>query len=250
MPFYRPEVISLIFFLLPGFLSAWIVYGLTAFQKPSAFERVVQSLIFTMLADTSARVTGWVLLLVGPHFTVGVWNEDARFIWSLFFAALIGLVTAISINNNLIGRLLPKWVTKRTSYPSEWYSAFTRTPQYVFLHLSGDRRLYAWVEEWPDDPTNGFFVLCETAWILPTNEAAPMLNTQRMLVKASDIEMIEFVSDTVVPDGDPDLESSVRIVHDYNKSLTDQDAGELGDKTPRLESKENAPEQVEEKKTD
>ena len=249
MPIYRPEIISIIFFLLPGFLSAWIVYGLTAFQKPSAFERVVQSLIFTMLADTAARILGKGFLCLGTYFAIGEWNENTHSYWRLIFAVAIGFFLVVSINNNFLGKLVPKWVTKRTSYPSEWYSAFTRTPQYVFLHLSGDRRIYAWVEEWPDDPANGFFVLCESAWILPTNESVPMHNTQRMLVKASDIEMIEFVSETLVPDGDPSLESSVRKILEYNKSITDQDAEEPSDKNLHLESRTYAAEKEDEKNT-
>ena len=42
------DVVSLLQYLLPGFLVAWVLYGLTPHQKPSQFERVVQALIFTL----------------------------------------------------------------------------------------------------------------------------------------------------------------------------------------------------------
>ncbi len=41
------ELVGIISYLLPGFLAAWIFYGLTAHPKPQPFERVVQALIFT-----------------------------------------------------------------------------------------------------------------------------------------------------------------------------------------------------------
>jgi len=42
------QVIALLQYLLPGFLAAWIFYGLTSYAKPSNFERVIQALIFTL----------------------------------------------------------------------------------------------------------------------------------------------------------------------------------------------------------
>jgi hypothetical protein len=44
-----PDILNLIYKLLPGFLSAWVFYGLTAHPKASPFERVVQALIFTVM---------------------------------------------------------------------------------------------------------------------------------------------------------------------------------------------------------
>ena len=43
------DLIRLFYDLLPGFLAAWVYYGLTAHPKPSPFERVIQALIFTVI---------------------------------------------------------------------------------------------------------------------------------------------------------------------------------------------------------
>mgnify|MGYP000737068882 FL=1 len=59
------DVISLLRYLLPGFLSAWIFYGFTSFKKPSQFERVVQALIFTLL------IQPLVILVEKTSFFVG-----------------------------------------------------------------------------------------------------------------------------------------------------------------------------------
>ena len=46
------EIVGVIYQLLPGFIVAWIIYGLTAHLKPSSFERIVQALIFTVFVRT------------------------------------------------------------------------------------------------------------------------------------------------------------------------------------------------------
>ena len=43
------DIVSVIYYLLPGFVAAWVFYGLTAHPKASPFERVVQALIFTVV---------------------------------------------------------------------------------------------------------------------------------------------------------------------------------------------------------
>ncbi len=41
--------LAVVAFLLPGFITAWIFYGLTSHPKPSQFERTIQALIFTFI---------------------------------------------------------------------------------------------------------------------------------------------------------------------------------------------------------
>ncbi len=45
------EVIGVLTFLLPGFVAAAIFYSLTSHPKPTAFDRVVQALIFTVIGN-------------------------------------------------------------------------------------------------------------------------------------------------------------------------------------------------------
>ena len=44
------SVITVLTYLLPGFITAALVYSLTPSPRPIPFERVVQALIFTMLS--------------------------------------------------------------------------------------------------------------------------------------------------------------------------------------------------------
>lgn len=143
------EIVTAIYQLLPGFVSAWIFFGFTAHAKPAPFERVIQALIFTLFAEALAQLTGFCFLKMGegrnPAENWGEWNLSVVFIWKVGYAVLMGFVFAIVANNNWLHGRLPNWITKRTSYPSEWFSAFNRTQTYVYLHLDDGRRVYGWL---------------------------------------------------------------------------------------------------------
>ncbi len=45
-------VITILQYLLPGFIAAWVFYALTSYPKRSQFEQVIQALIFTMVVQS------------------------------------------------------------------------------------------------------------------------------------------------------------------------------------------------------
>ena len=58
------EVIPLLQYLIPGFVSTWIFYTLTAFKRPDTFGQIVQALIFTfvihgLVLGARQSVYGW-----------------------------------------------------------------------------------------------------------------------------------------------------------------------------------------------
>ncbi|MNF22721.1 hypothetical protein D3C84_32830 [compost metagenome] len=59
------EVIPLLQYLIPGFLSAWIFYSLTAFKRPDTFGQIVQALIFTFVIQGAVLGIGAICLWVG-----------------------------------------------------------------------------------------------------------------------------------------------------------------------------------------
>lgn len=50
------ETVSILTFLLPGFVAAAVFYSLTSHTKPSAFERIVQALIFTIFVQVIVTI--------------------------------------------------------------------------------------------------------------------------------------------------------------------------------------------------
>jgi len=188
------EVVSIIYYLMPGFLAAWVFYTLTAHRKTSPFERVVEALIFTVVVQAVTAVVRWILVLVGHIIVLGTWTQDSALIWSIVLALLAGSLVAWLANTDYLHRWLRGMhVTKRTSFPSQWYSAFNSQSRWVTLHLKGGRRLYGWPEEWPDHSDTGHFILDQPEWLLDDGRRAPLHSVERILVAASDVELVEFL---------------------------------------------------------
>ena len=187
------DVLNLIYALMPGFVAAWIFYGLTAHPQKTPFERTIQALIFTGIVKAVVIPTMGVCFWIGSHkgFSFGSWSENGEYIFSFFVAIIVGLVFSSLANTNVLHSCLPGFISKRTSYPSEWYGAFYQRKRYVYLHLTGQRRIFGWPVEWPDSPTVGHFVLAEPEWILDDNKRVPLLLTERILIPAIEVVMVE-----------------------------------------------------------
>lgn len=119
------ELATLLQHLLPGFLAAWVYYGLTSFALPSQFERVVQALIFTLLVQPLVFLSEFLLLQIGAHWAIAPWSDSAELLTSVACAFVLGAVFAAFSNNDRFHALMRKiGITRETSYPSEWYGAF------------------------------------------------------------------------------------------------------------------------------
>ncbi len=185
------EIVGVLSFLLPGFVSAAIFYSLTSYPKPSPFDRVVQALIFTVIGKA---VMG-VVLFFGSIVDDDPWRKEWELLLSVLVAVALGLLTAYFLNRDTLHRLLRRLgVTRERSYASEWYSAFSlHCDCYVMLHLQGGRRLYGWPEEWPSRPGEGHFRIAEAEW-LTDEEAIPAKGVSAILIPVDQVEMVEFVS--------------------------------------------------------
>ena len=193
MEWASSEVVSIITYLLPGFLAAWVFYGLTAHPRREPFERVVQALIFTGIVQAINFLVRWLLSLATAWITLGEWTTQVALGWSVVIAILVGLVFSVFANYDWLHSLL-RWakVTKRTSYPSEWFSAFNGDKRYVVLHLEGQRRIYGWPVEWPDGAESGHFVLCNASWMISeTNEMVRIHAAEQIVIPAASVKMVE-----------------------------------------------------------
>lgn len=181
------EVVSVLVFLLPGLVASAIFYSLTSHPKPNEFGQVSQALMFTILSQAVA----WAIGLLWPHVAS---RED----WQLFFpvpvAAAVAMIAAFCSNHDAVHRVL-RWarVTRETSYPSEWYSAFAENDDcYVVLHFHDGRRLYGWPREWPSQLGGGHFIVIEGEWLVE-DERFPVKGVSAMLIPADDVKMVEFM---------------------------------------------------------
>lgn len=188
------DFVLLLSFLLPGFLSAWIFYGLTSHPKPSQFERVVQALIFTFIIQTSITPCRWLLESIGKIFPIRHWDKSAEALTSLFLAIILGVALAYFTNRDSVHKWFRKiGFTTRTSHPSEWYCILSEKITFVILHLCDGRRLYGWPKEWPVEPDKGQFYIMLPSWIQEDGTQIDLPELDGLLINAKDVYWIEFL---------------------------------------------------------
>ncbi|WP_077047700.1 DUF6338 family protein [Pseudomonas sp. KK4] len=189
------EVIPLLQYLIPGFLAAWIFYSLTAFKRPDTFGQIVQALIFIFVIQSLVAVLGALLLDMGERFfSVGLWDRKSEALWSAVIAVLLGFLSCHIAGSDKLHFLLRKLkVTRRSSYPCEWYSAFSTRQRHVVLHLIDGRRLFGWPTYWPSEPASGQFVLEYPHWIDEGSKGAH-IGAEAIVIDVSKVQWVELLN--------------------------------------------------------
>ena len=193
----KADLFSLLLRLMPGFLAAWVFYGLTSHQRKEPFERVVQALIFTGLVQVLAVMTHWAALWLGDKVhSFGPWTDNSTFVVSVGFGFVVGFVFAVLTNRDLPHEWLRgRGLTTRSALPSEWYSAFHKERRWVVLSRKDGRRIYGDPVEWPEQNEKGHFVVSKPSWVdLATGERTPIPSVYRMVIPAADVEWVEVES--------------------------------------------------------
>jgi len=195
--FVNNDFLLILQYLLPGLLAGWVFDALTSFEKQSNFDKIVRALIFTVLIQAFVFIIYSALKHLGGVFVIGAWSENIRLIWSIVSAFALATIFSFFANNDYAHWVLRKLrVTRETSYPSEWYCAFTKNC-YLVLHLVEGRRLYGWPREWPSYPNSGHFVMQSCSWLVidedGKQEQMYLDGVDRVLVRACDVLMVEYM---------------------------------------------------------
>jgi Family of unknown function (DUF6338) len=187
------EVIPLLQYLIPGFLSAWIFYSLTAFKRPDTFGQIVQALIFTFVVQGAVWAIGSLCLWVGSKgFSLGRWDTKAETMWAFVVSVTLGLLSCyLATNDKLHGWLRSRNVTKQSSYPSEWLSIFAQHHRLITLHLNDERRVFGWPVEWPPEASNGQFVMQNPCWLDADGKEVPF-GAEFLLIDSGKVKWVEF----------------------------------------------------------
>jgi hypothetical protein len=188
------DIVSILTQLLPGFVAAWVAYGLTSYAKPPQFERVIQALVYSFLVGALVAIEERSLIHLGGYVKWGTWDQQTEVIASAVSALTLGLVLAYFAHTDQFYRLARKLkITSRTAYPSEWYGAFCEHPRYVVLHLEGSRRIMGYPRDWPSDPAAGHFKLFYAAWLSDDGSRIPLENDHSILIPSKQVEFVEFL---------------------------------------------------------
>lgn len=195
------DILALLTQLMPGFLTAWVVYGLTTYAKPAQFERIVQALIYSFIVSALVAVLEPTLLFAGQFVRLGTWDHAAEVMASASVAIILGVLLSFFMTNDAFFRQARRLrITSRTAFPSEWYGAFaSKPPKYVVLHLEGSRRITGYPIEWPTEPTAGHFRLTDAAWLDDENNETALDTNDSILIPAKQVDMVELLRNIEEP---------------------------------------------------
>lgn len=186
------QATPLLMFLLPGFLSAWIFYGLTSHPKPGQFERTVEALVFTFVVQGITVLVKVALLACGRVWSMGLWTNESQTAWSIAVAAVLGIAVAAAVNKDTFHSWLrSRGFTSRTSHPSEWFCVLDSNPAYIVLQLQDGRRLTGWPKEWPMSPATGQFYIQQPAWIDDAGDVIDLAKLDGIIIHATDVRWVE-----------------------------------------------------------
>ena len=118
-------IVDVLTFLLPGLITAALLYSLTPAPRPVPFERVVQALIFTVLVRACLVGVEASLIEMGTRAgSIGVWTDGVKLAWSIVLAVLLAVALAWIDNTDKLHALLRALgITYQTSFSSEWFGA-------------------------------------------------------------------------------------------------------------------------------
>ena len=65
------------------------------------------------------------------------------------------------------------------------------------LHLKGDNnlRMYGRLDEWPNYPDKGHFVVRDPEWLDQNNDSTQLDGVHKMLIPVQDVGIVEFMKD-------------------------------------------------------
>lgn len=209
MPEMSKDIILLIQYLAPGFLAAWIFYGLTSHVRPSSFERVAQAVIYSLIINITADALQYVALLVGRTWSLGPWLNSADLAISVIIAIILGFLLALTSNSDWFhSRLRKLRLSSRSAHPSEWFAVLKSNPAYMVFHLNDERRLVGYPLVWPSDHKNGHFYITNCRWLVDVDESKGSSEdsnsdyievgyAEGIVMSSSDVKMIEILKQEV-----------------------------------------------------
>jgi hypothetical protein len=173
-------IASVIHVLLPGFLAAWLFYGLSTRRKEPPFRYIVHALVFTGIVQALVLILRGSFLWIGRFVQVGAWTSEVAFVWSTIIAILVGLTFAVLAKREWRFLRQSKWlgllgdIGEPTALRPDSPPASNRDKRYVVLHLTGGRRLCGSPFEWPHASDSGHFVIAQPEWLLEQNQHVPL----------------------------------------------------------------------------
>jgi hypothetical protein len=198
------DLIPILVFLLPGFVSSGIVSLMVVRKPQEVFSRVVEAVIFTAMNLAVFFIAKAILSRIAvlnvtfKHFLT---VDSHRFFTAGNLTMLglcavgIGLVWSFEANNQWLFRIF-RWakITDKSTKPSIWVDVFIEQRDcYAVVHLKDGRRLIGWVSRFSEDAADRALFLEQASWL---TDDGNLVNNPRINVlvdRETEISFIEFV---------------------------------------------------------
>lgn len=196
MPELSKDLVTLLQYLAPGFVVAWVFFSLTSHNKPSQFERVVQALIFTVVIQLLVKFETAIALWLGQKVDLGTWTSTSSLAASLITALTVGVVLSVGTHGDAHA-LLRKWgLSSRSSHPCEWFGIFKEYQRFVVLHLKDGTRIFGWPKVWPSKAQSGHFFITSAHRTAADGEQQDLPHLDGILIDAKDVSWVEFTANS------------------------------------------------------
>jgi len=193
------EVLNVLIFLIPGFLSAVIYNAVIVRKDKDVFSKIIEALIYSLIsyviASVIAKKSAFILTIstVNNVKRYGLNLENECLITVLLISIVLPLFLGWLNTQNILMKGFHKiGITKKTARDSTWLDVFTDVNKYIIVTLKDGRRVYGWPSYYSNEATEGMLFLSEPAWI--ENGEYVDLNIEGLfLVERDNIDYIEFL---------------------------------------------------------
>ena len=197
------ETLTIFAFLIPGFISSLILNAVVVRKDKDNFSKLIEALVFSFLiyVVVSPFTTHSPVLLDSIRIDkAGIYPLQYNWrvavptvILSIFLPLFLGFLITKDLYMKLLRRLR---VTNKTARDTVWLDVFTDQKRYLIVNLSDGRRVFGWPMYFSNTPEEGNLYLYNPSWITEDEGYIDLGIHGLFLVKADNIDSIEFLNIT------------------------------------------------------
>ena len=193
------ETVNLLMLLMPGLLSSSIFNLLRRKVGLTAFDKIVESFLFTFIIYILLNLTyGWEPLAqakkVGGEVVYTFTADTCLILFTILYALFLPIFWGAIVHYDLHMRVFRKLkLTDRTSRDTAWDDVFTDEKRFLTVHLEDERRITGWPLYYSNNKDEGFLYLTQAAWLADDNTYIES-ESHGILIARDKVDLIEFMN--------------------------------------------------------
>ncbi|TEB05868.1 hypothetical protein Psch_02910 [Pelotomaculum schinkii] len=189
------NVLQIIVFLLPGFLTTLVRDALVVNRPKDSMERITESLSYSLILNILFNFvfSSSIFPVIYTDNTLQI-TSNMMLLYLVFLSILLGLFISLVINYDILYNLLRYLkITKKSSRISVWYDVFVSNPKkWLRVTLNDGTVLIGWADYYSDDPNNNEMFLADVS-ITEKEGDEREVKGPGVYVNGKQIKIIEFL---------------------------------------------------------